>query len=197
MRCVNSQIRWICRNDLIASKSGMTVPIKRRGNSGWSRISWNPALFTSLQTSARVPLQARQVTRQPCIRGPRSDLAPAPYQIAARTLAIDAAVKGAPADFHHDGKSGEQSQPNNHWQNRGSPNRRVQPVIVGSSSRTAPAAPSRLSCDAHDRQDCWGYLTRTSELTVCREFCVHHPDDGIRRLPHKAADGYRLGESQC
>jgi hypothetical protein len=35
--------------------------------------------------------------------------------------------------FHYDGKSGEQSQPNNHWQNRGSPNRRVQPVIVGDS----------------------------------------------------------------
>ena len=33
-------------------------------------------------------------------------------------------------------------------------------------------------------------------LAVRREFRVRHPDDGVRRLPHKAAHGYRLGEGQ-
>ena len=32
---------------------------------------------------------------------------------------------------HHGGYAGEKPNPNDHWQNRGSPNRSVQPVIVG------------------------------------------------------------------
>ena len=42
-------------------------------------------------------------------------------------LAIDA---GGKRSFHHDGKAGEQPNPNNHWQNGGSANRGVQPMIV-------------------------------------------------------------------